>query len=265
MDNKEDIKKYIKWIIIAVIAIVLYIVIALSVNNSNKATSNDYLLVGNKLIWHNIKGVWYQVTEVNDDLLKQKFTLDDGFKTYKVSDIQYSDLQWYFFDKDYRALASDGFRVAYSGNLKIKTADYDESQYEPNDDNIISDVVADMTVSQLNIIKSLLMKYTVDLDNDGQNEVIYTFSDNKLDVIDYTPTSYLVLVKNGEVLDQIKTTGSNAMYVVQDILDLDNDGVYELVVSSDVINYPTLNSCYQIYKIVDDKIKLLQQCLYEKK
>lgn len=264
MDKENDIKKYIKWILIGVIAIVLYIVIALSVNNSSKATSDDYLLVGNKLIWNKIDGVWYQVTEVNDDLLKHKYTLDDGQNTYQIADIQYSDLQWYFFDENYKEISSDGFRVAYSGDLKIKTADYNEEKYDESDDDVISAVVSDISVSQLNIMRASLLKYSVDLDNDGQNEVIYTFSDNKLDVLDYIPTSYLVLVKNGEVLDQIKTTGSSTMYVVQEILDLDNDGAYELVVSSDVIDNPTFDSCYQIYKIVSGKIKLYQQCLYEK-
>lgn len=264
MDNEKDIKKYIKWILIAVVAIVLYIVIALSVNNANNVSSNDYLIVGNKLVWHKIGNVWYQTTEVTDDLLKQKFTLDDGHDTYEISDIQYSDLQWYFFDKDYKEISSDDFRIAYSGSLKIETADYNEEGYVSSDDDVISAVVSDISASQLNIIRASLIKYFVDLDNDGKNEVIYTFSDNKMDVLDYTPTSYLVLVKNGEVLDQIKTTGSSTMYVVQEILDLDNDGAYELVVSSDVIDNPTFDSCYQIYKIVSGKIKLYQQCLYEK-
>lgn len=264
MEKTEDIKKYVKWIIIAAICIVLYIVIAFSINNSSKVISNDYLLVGDNLIWHKIDNRWYQMTEVTEELLKQKFTLNDGQKNYKVNDIQYSDMKWYFFDKDYKEIEDTSNRIAFSGNLNIKVADYDEGQYVDSDDAIINSVEAGLSDDRLELMRLSLVKYYVDIDADGQDEMIYTFSDNKLDVLDYTPSSYLVLVKNGVVLDYVKTSDSTNLFVVQNILDLDNDKEYELVVSSDDIDYPTFSSCYQIYKIVDDKIKLLQNCLYEK-
>ena len=173
-------------------------------------------------------------------------------------------MKWYFFDKDYKEIEDTSNRIAFSGNLNIKVADYDEGQYVDSDDAIINSVEAGLSDDRLELMRLSLVKYYVDIDADGQDEMIYTFSDNKLDVLDYTPSSYLVLVKNGVVLDYVKTSDSTNLFVVQNILDLDNDKEYELVVSSDDIDYPTFSSCYQIYKIVDDKIKLLQNCLYEK-
>ena len=48
-----------------------------------------------------------------------------------------------------------------------------------------------------------------------------------------------------------------------DILDLDGDGLYELVVSKGVLNLPTLNDCYQIYEFSNGKYRLKQDCIIE--
>ena len=124
-------------------------------------------------------------------------------------------------------------------------------------------MVGDIDYSQLRLIMSSLLKTYVDLDKDGDNEVIYTFSDNKLDVLDYTPTTYLVLVRNDKVLDVVKKSGNSYDFGLQEIADLDGNGTYELIVSNNVINVPTFESCYQIYNADDDKLSLTQNCMLD--
>ena len=268
MLDKKDIRKNIIWVIVLVVVILLYIIFAVfvdqGVNQTGVFESDSYIYVKNYLVWHLVGNEYRQVIEMPSDEQDGEYVVYNGNNRFEASKAQYLNQVWYFFDDDYKQINDDDFRIAYTGfENDISVANYNEAQYEESDDNIISAVVSDVSTSQLETIKNSLVKYFVDIDNDGQTEVIYTFSDNKLDVSDYTPISYLVLVKDGEVLDQITTTGSNTVYVVQDILDLENDGTYELIVSYDVRNYPTFDNCYQIYKVHDGKINLFQNCLYE--
>ena len=138
MKDKKNIKKYIKWIIIATVFIVLYIVLALFINNQNDRKSNNYLLIGNKLIWNEIDGKFYQLTDVSDNLLKNKFTVDNGNK-YQADNLQFTDRKWYFFDKDYNEIIYDDSSIAYSGDLDVSTISYDILNYSLSLTYIFSD------------------------------------------------------------------------------------------------------------------------------
>ena len=261
MGKEKDMKKYIKWGVIAVLFIVVYILLAMVINNSGKKSSDNYLLIGNRLIWNEIDGKFYQKTKVTDDILNNKFSLYNGNTKYEVGNLQYTDMQWYFFDKDYKEIPTDDFKFAYSGDLNVSPIDYTVENYDSADDYYIKEVAKPSNDAQFQAFRGSLTKVTDDFDKDNVEETIYFMTSSSLVVEDYEFKSYMFIVKNGVVTD--KVISDEDPYNIESVLDIDNDGDIELVISYGIINNPTLNSCYQLYEIVNGKFNLLQNCLYD--
>ena len=259
MKDKKNIKKYIKWIIIATVFIVLYIVLALFINNQNDRKSNNYLLIGNRLIWNEIDGKFYQLTDVSDNLLKNKFTVDNGNK-YQANNLQFTDRKWYFFDKDYNEIIYDDSSIAYSGDLDVSFISYDILNYDKNDDQYIQEVAQPQNDNLFNIYTRGLNKVIYDFDGDGEVESLYFMTNSSLTVTDYSMNSYMFIVKNNEVIDIVKSDDDT--FNLESILDINNDGKLELVISYGAKNISTFDVCYQIYHITDEKFDLSQNCLY---
>lgn len=257
----ENIKKNFKWIVLAIVLIVVYILFAVGVNDSQTRGSNEYLLIGNNLIWHEKDNKWYQETEVTDNLLDQKFTMayvNDS--KVSVDNLQYVDQKWYFFDKDYKEISNDDFRVAYSGNLDITLGNYTTEYYSSSDDKYIEEVANPESEEQFQVYRDSLRKVLYDFDDDGVYEILYMISSVSLSVEDYDFNSYMFLVKNNKIVQKIE--GGIDPYRLEEILDIDNDGKFELVISKGILNNPTFDACYQIYEISDGKFHLVQDCLY---
>lgn len=259
MKDKKNIKKHVKWIIIAIIFVVLYIVFALFINNQNDRKSNNYLLIGNKLIWNEIDGKFYQLTDVSDNLLKNKFTVDNGNK-YQADNLQFTDRKWYFFDKDYNEIIYDDSSIAYSGDLDVSTISYDILNYDKNDDQYIQEVAQPQNDSLFNIYTQGLNKVIYDFDGDGEMESLYFMTNASLTVTDYSMNSYMFIVKNNEVTDIVKSDDDT--FNLEGVLDINNDGKLELVISYGAINISTFDACYQIYHVNGGKFDLIQNCLY---
>ena len=259
MKDKKNIKKHVKWIIIAIIFVVLYIVFALFINNQGNKKSNNYLLLGNKLIWNEIDGKFYQLMDVTDDLLKNKFIVDNGNK-YQATNLQFTDRKWYFFDKNYNEINYDDFSIAYSGDLDVSSISYDILNYDKTDDQYIQDVAQPQNDSLFNIYTQGLNKVIYDFDGDGEMESLYFMTNASLTVTDYSMTSYMFIVKNNEVTDIVKSDDDT--FNLEGVLDINNDGKLELVISYGAINISTFDVCYQIYHVNGGKFDLIQNCLY---
>lgn len=255
-------KKNVRFIIIIVILFIIYMIVASFLVNKKDNNAINYLVVGDALIWKETDGKWYQMKDYDDEIGNNEYWVYDGNNVSKANSAQYTNYKWYFFDKNYNQINDENFRFAYSGDDKMKAANYQISNYESSDDSVIKEVTNETDESKLNLYQTSLQKIEYDFNGDGQNETVYTFSDYIMDVVDYVPQNYLVLTKNNKVMDVIKTKNGNISNLV-DVLDLDFDDKYELIISKGVVNLPTFDSCYQIYKIENDKFKRVQNCLYE--
>lgn len=268
MDKKRELKRNLILFFVLVLIGICYIIFAQFVNQSENNEgvfrSKSYIFVKDFLLWHVDDGEYKQLSEIPSDIENQSFVIFNGDDKIEVSRSQFLNGKWYFFDDDYKEVDVNDFRLAYTGiNKDIEVANYNSETYDVDDDEIINLAVNDVDYMRLQVMRSSLQKIYIDIDNDGQDEAIYTFTDNKLDVLDYTPVSYLVLSKNGRVLDKINLTGKEYGFDVQEIADIDGNGDYELIVSNNAINVPTTDSCYQIYNVKDGELVLKQDCLYE--
>ena len=264
MNIKKELKKNIKYIAILGVVVILYSVMVLFVTRDKYKENTDYLIINNYLIWHKNGNLWYQVEEFNEEIGNNQFSVvNNNNNLLTVDNIQYVDDKWYFFDSDYNEIKVNDFRYAYSGNKNVEVAAYQVEGYSTLDEIIIGEAANERLEDRLNLYRSSLEKIEYDFDNDGNIEKVYTFNDYVLDIMDYVPKSYLVFVKNNKIVNIIEGEDNNVFNFVE-VLDSDFDGSFEIVVSSNVINVPTLDSCYQIYKIRDDKLVLSQNCLFEK-
>ena len=69
----------------------------------------------------------------------------------------------------------------------------------------------------------------------------------------------LFAVDNDENIQIINKTKDNIL-AIEDFIDLDDDGEYELITSQDYINLPTLDSCYKLYKLENGKWINKKEC-----
>ena len=255
----EKYKKNIKWVVIIAVLIMVYIAIAFVLNNKSNGVTNNYVIVGNEIIWHKVNNKWYQEVSVSQDLLRQKFIYDDGQNKTQVNDLEYSHGQLRFFDENHKEISNKSFRIAYTNNLKIKLADFTVEGYDSNDDTILLQLF-DLNSDEWGVLKSQMKKINYDFDNDNNIETLYIITNLSSNIQDYGFGSYLFLVKNNEIVNVIE--GGEDSFKIIDVLDIDNDDNYEIVISKGASNNPTFSDCYQIYKIVDGALTLYQDCLF---
>lgn len=257
---EESLKRKIIIVSIGILILILYISVAYFGNRDANKVSNSYLIMGDYLIWHKVGDKYYQLKDVPSDINKFKFTIYNGASKTNGSKAQYNNGVWYMYNDDYVNVIKDNFNIAFS-DMNVVPALYETENYTDEDD-LISDIADNPDYTNYVKFENSLKKIVYDFDNDGDDEELYTFSDNTLDAADYTPRSYMVLMKNGKT-SKLEISGYEKKFTIQNILDLDGDGSYEIIVSTNVINKATFDACYQIYKVQDGRLALYQSCLYE--
>ncbi len=247
--------------IFIVVLLLIYVVIVVffggEKKNDEEKFTNNYLLVGDNLIWHEKDNKWYQETEATDEMLDRQFTVFNGDKKYKVKHLQYVEGLWWFFDDDFNELARDNYTIAYSGDVKVSPVNYYTEKYNTNDDQYIMNVTNSNNALQFEDYKNSLSKITLDYDDDGAYEILYTIASASLED---KVSSYMFVVKNNEVIDKVEV--KDEVFNVVSVLDFDNDNKLEIVVFKGDLNTQSLESCFQLYKLQNNKLKSVQKCLY---
>ena len=249
---------------IVVLFIGLYVIFALFLNdNSSVSDSGSYLYVGDYLVWEYENGNFFQLTKVSEDVQKHDYIIYDGLTKKEAKMAQYNNNTWYFFGDDYSDISINDFRIAYTG-LKddITLVDYSLEMYDSSDNDYIAQVNNTKNEEELSAFRASLIKTKVDLDNDGKEEVLYTMSSHSSEkpMTDYDMMSYLFVVDDGKVSVINKSEGLNPFTIIE-ILDLDDDGINDFIVSKGRANLPSMDECYQIYEFSDGKYQLKQDCM----
>jgi len=258
-DQKKELKKYFKIGIVIFIIVIIYIFVALKIGGKTPITNlkEKYLIVGNYLILKYEDGTWKQVNKMNDKILENKFSLYDGLVKKDDLFIEYASNKFIFLNSNYEETKIENFRYAFVGIDDIKPANYTWEFYENVDKNYLQSFLNKNNISKIDSFIFGTTKTTYDFDNDGTKETIYTTTNESLSEVKQTNFSGIFMVQNNKI-----TTISNedGPYYVQEVLDIDNDGTYEIIVSNGVINRPTFESCYQIYKMKNKKWEIIKDC-----
>ena len=257
-------KKNLILLCIVVLLVGTYVIFVLFINNSRNSSSNSYLYVGNYLILQYKNGKYIQMTDVPKETQKYDFTVYDGMTKKNAEYAQYLNNTWYFLGKDYSDLNINNYRIAYTGLDDITLADYKLETYDYSDDQYIVQVNNTKNEEEMTNLKNSLLKVKVDLDNDGRDEILYTMSSYSLSVsvTGYKMMSYLFVVDDGKAHVINKSEGMNPFTIIE-ILDLDDDGINEFIISKGRANMPSFDECNQIYEFKDGEYELKQDCIMD--
>ncbi len=236
----------------AIVFVILIIYVLIALFASGKATfKRNYIIIGDSLIVYKDNDGFHKATSVSDDLLDKTFTVYGDGNRYENSKVQYVNNQWYFFDENYADLNISKFNMAFSGG-DYKALNFSSRYYEDSDYGFLNTALNGFTFS--NDCRNSLRVTQADFDGDGNLESIYTTTNFSLGGTSESYLSLIFMVKDGNV--SVINKSSNKPFRVYSVLDLDNDGVYELVVNYGDIDLSDFNSRYQIYKLKDGNFVL---------
>lgn len=239
--------------IIVISILVLVIIIYIIINITSKSTNSDkYLMIDNTLLWQKQGKTWVQLNEVPDKFYDNKFTV--YYKTKKRDNviIQNASNNLYYFDKDYNELKFKNIKgITRNLNLKFANADIQNG----DDDEYASEVLESTNASKGG--EYTTKKITYDFDGDGILETLYVTTNFIFDVVDYDFSSIFYMVKN----DKVSIIATDEMpFDFVSVLDIDNDNSYEVIMSYDVKNLRTLDTCYQLYDYINGKWNIIKKC-----
>lgn len=243
--NDDGYRKYFFGFLIVVVFLIILLVFIF-----NKKTS--YLIINESSIIAKKGSKISQLDYVNDKMFEDKYNVFSDGNVYEDVTIKNESLVWYYFDDNYKDLGLTKVSAAYSKEFgKIKVADYDVSYYDESDNDIIKGVIGDKDISEF---KNSIIKSSYDLDGDGVVETVYTM--NNLNLADSNGDySYIFLVKNNELVNIIETDSKDS-FLIQNIIDLNGDGKFEIIFSKGTNDVVTLDTCIKIYSVKKNKYLL---------
>lgn len=246
-----------KIVIVILIVAILYIVVALILGGKNPTDTvkPKYLMIDNKLIWQKTNNQWFQLKTEPTDFYDNDLTVYYGTEKMNNVKVQNNDGVLYYFDKDYNQLKLDDVR-ALTTNLNLKFASYDTTQATDADQAYIDYALKKIDAENVGRYKTKKISY--DFDGDGVLETLYITDNFVFDVVDYQFYSVFYMVKNNQVSQVIAT--DEKPYGLIEVVDIDNDNVYELIMAYDLKNLPSYSTCYQLYDYIDGKWKMTKNC-----
>lgn len=258
---KDEKEKNIRALTIAAIIAVIVIVGGLLYNyfikDDGANASDKYLIVGNYLILQKTNTSFKQIKEASKKVLQNKFVINDGNNVKNDVTLQFLDNKWYFFDNNFKEIQMPNFRVA-THNLKVKLAKFERKiVVNFSNDKYINKFLEDNNVK--NVDSYTADAISCDLDNDGKVEYIYTLSNYTLSTTNYKQKGYSFIVKDNTIYD-LTEKNIDVPYTVMEILDLNIDDKYEIIINRGDVNLKTFDSCYKIYGVSGDKIELQKDC-----
>lgn len=256
---KENTKKYVIYVVLAVVLIILYFFVSVAAENKreNKSTSGKYLIIGSSLIYQKSGNDWIQLKEFDERISDKTFTVYDGTKKIENVILQYTSDKWYFFDEEYNDLSISDFKLAFNSKDDIIPGEYSSNLVSKSE--LFTSILKDNDVSSKEKNKLFGSYVDFDFDKDGKEERIYTASNVNLSSVPDKNISVLFMASKDKISQMINEGGEDPFHIYS-VADIDEDGVYELIVTKGVIDMPFFDSCYQIYKFKNNKFELLKDC-----
>lgn len=249
--------------IVILAALGVYVVIMLLVLGKDLLIpSKDKLtlIVGDETIWTLENDSWTNVTNSSTiaslNWKSYKVYLDN--KAFGKYYLWKNDNKWYVFDKNKKAVSTDGNILAYDANYDIKVKNFSTK-------NIRNYYHVEKMLEKNNLSPS--SKYTVatetslDIDNDGANETFY-FVSNAFS-LDYNPNkifSFVFMVKNSKIYPMYtdiapNMTNNGCKPYLSAVIDMDKDNKYEMIISCG--KYSTDKPADMLYKLTDQGFKII--------
>lgn len=226
-------------------------------------SNSTYVIVENNTIWKNNNGIWS-----NSNLRNLKRISFEEF--YSFSSEGYIGKTYLDYDNELKIYNSNFEEISLTnGILSVKTNTllkntttakfYDE--IDDADYPYIEEVLNKYSINYDSYMTSL--KYTIDLNNDGEEDTIYSISNfyTEEDKAQAFSIIFSVINSNIEIIDyvivdekeELKTKASYLRYIA----DVDYDNNYEFIILK--TSYGDVkNDCYIMYKYHSDSNKYIK-------
>jgi hypothetical protein len=182
----------------------------------------------------------------------------DGLSKKENLTMKFASNKWFFLKNDYDEEDVSNFRYAFTGFDDIKPANYSWQFYDSTDSEYLLSYLNSNDAGLSSSFEPYTSKITYDFNNDGKEETIYTTTNVNLSEDVKKKFSGIFMVSDKKITNI--ESNSDSPYQVREILDLDNDNEYEMIVSKGTIDVPTFDACYQIYKLQDNKWNIIKDC-----
>lgn len=247
--------------IIAIILVVIYMILVI-IFFSNKNNDNQYIIMGNKSVWHFNNNEWNDVSDFNSVTSENEFYVYDGTDFKGKYDLDFTNNRWYIFDQNRNSIHLNQELFASNKNIKVKNFNIDTINV--NDINLINKIGKKTYLSSSDLINTNInQKISLDVDKDNKDETIYFISnmfvqDNKNKYFSY------VLYVNDNKLYELQNIQENEnrldsfLYSISHIIDYNDDGKYEIIMT----RYPFRpeGDCKLMYKLEYGKYKIVKDC-----
>lgn len=259
--KKDEKTKIIKTLVFFAALCILIIIGSLIYNyflkDDGSKSSDKYLILGNYLILQKTNTSFKQIDKINDEILDYKYTITNGEQYKNDVTMQFINNEWFFFDKNYNEIKMPNFKAA-THKLSVHLDDFEqETILNPLDDEYIEEFMNTNNISNRNTYHAFRITY--DFDKDDNPEYIYTLSNYSFSETTHKQKGYIFMVKDDKIIN-INDNNGDGPFTVMQILDLDNDENYEMVINKGDIDIKTFNGCYQIYKLEQNQLKQILGC-----
>lgn len=257
-------KKY----IIVFIGLVFYLIIMFLIFGDSKNKKNgkvNYILFANNQIWEYTNSEILNVPNVVEIIGKNKFNIYDN-GTYKgYFNLGLYESKIYLFDDDDNSYKYDGELMGFTDNNKHKVVNLLSQQLDDNDTLFIQKEFNKNNLEYQYINLNNVNKYVADIDNDGENEIIYNIS-NMLDEEKQGKGYSLIFINDSdkiyELIKDIKSNQKSLLdgygYYMNNIADLNGDGKLDFIIAKS--EYGSSNLCYMLIESVKNKYKITKKC-----
>ena len=239
-------------ILLSITILYLLIIIFMSVIKDN----NVILLGNNTIIIVKNNNIYVKYNEIIKDR-NVKFYYNGNIRDgYIYSDNNTENNHYYIVDKKTKMKVSftDGL-VASTGTNKIKIADYKLDSKLDFDENLSR--VFDNNLDNSNI--TILNKYTVDFDSDGESEEFYTCVVKE----DTTHNKYYLLFRKDDIITVVdsivsdRSVPKSTTLSINKFIDFNDDGTYELIaIQKNGNNFPVY---YYVYTYENGKFNRIEE------
>jgi len=254
-------KKYIVLISILVIYVTLSMIIFVFMDSY--PFSKMYIMIDKNTRWEYKDKKWETVSTEDDIFIKNKFKIFSNQNYQGEFFIQNYENEWYFFDDNNKSYNLEGKLFAYYGDNDINVIPFNSEEPTIQEvNNLLAKY--DIKINNLEEL-SLVQKVTIDLDKDEENEQIYSLS-NMMSEFENSKTFSLVIYidndKEKTIMKNITDSSIddiNYIYSVSNIIDLNNDDKYEIIIEQQRPLNAGLD-CHSMYKLKRGKYVAIKSC-----
>ena len=212
----------------------------MAINKENSKYAN--IVVDGINIWEYSEGNWKVVSEEEFKEEEKIFDLYSSSEYYGDYTVKVNNKKLYAFDDKYKSLQ-------YSGSILGINANYDVDVYffgyiSANEEDLIR-----LTGYADDSYKKEIRKTCLDIDSDEVEECFY--------IVDYYEDGEVLFTEiyyyDGALRSIINNEGERySSYDISYILDINNDGKYELIINSNYFGFTS----YKVYKLDGKNYKL---------